>query len=161
ARAVVGLKAGEQPPEAPAQADGLVVVPLLSCKEGPSVEVLWQGKPLRGAGGGLVGPGRGRRGTPKTDGAGPVQATQPGETGAARGGGGLGGAGARHIEEKKGEHDGKKYTSVRSYATLVFAMARGEGKPAEDPEASKLLANARAARANWDNFPGFTADVAV
>ena len=30
-----------------------------------------------------------------------------------------------------------------------------------DPAATKLLADARAARANWENFPGFSADVEV
>jgi len=37
----------------------------------------------------------------------------------------------------------------------------GDSKPAEDPAATKLLAEARAARAVWKNFPGFKADVAV
>jgi hypothetical protein len=112
---------------------------------------------------------------------------------------------ARHVEEKKGTHDGKKYSSVRHYATLVFnpravvrvvnikgidpvmvekmirAIMSGDSlgyetipggisiglgepkdaKPAADPAATKLLADARAARANWDHFPGFTAEVEV
>jgi hypothetical protein len=38
---------------------------------------------------------------------------------------------------------------------------RPAAKPAADAEATKLLADARAARANWDAFPGFTADVEV
>jgi hypothetical protein len=33
--------------------------------------------------------------------------------------------------------------------------------PAADPEATRLLADARAARARWDSFPGFTADLEV
>ena len=42
---------------------------------------------------------------------------------------------------------------------------RGPGPTAArrqaDPEATKLLADARAARANWDHFPGFKADMEV
>ena len=34
-------------------------------------------------------------------------------------------------------------------------------KPKEDPAATKLLADARAARASWHNFPGFSADLEV
>jgi hypothetical protein len=97
----------------------------------------------------------------------------------------------RHIEEKKGTFEGKKYSSVRHYATLVFDSPlfwSGKQlsdhraitnlspmspetiallqriilpKPAKNPEATKLLADARAARANWDHFPGFAADVEV
>jgi hypothetical protein len=40
------------------------------------------------------------------------------------------------------------------------ADGKGE-KAAADPAATKLLAEARAARAVWDKFPGFTADVEV
>lgn len=57
-------------------------------------------------------------------------------------------------------------------ATLYPAMratsvARADEKktaaaqPKADPLATKFLADARAARASWANFPGFTADIAV
>src|SRR3954471_19056637 len=53
-------------------------------------------------------------------------------------------------------------------AALVFvaaALPARAGKPdapgAADPEATKLLSDARAARANWHDFPGFTADAEV
>jgi hypothetical protein len=36
-----------------------------------------------------------------------------------------------------------------------------EGKKQADPEATKLLAEARAVRAHWAGFPGFTADLEV
>src|SRR5262249_3150872 len=36
-----------------------------------------------------------------------------------------------------------------------------DGKKEGDPEATKLLAEARAARATWANFPGFTADLEI
>jgi hypothetical protein len=82
---------------------------------------------------------------------------------------------ARHIESTPGTFEGEKYEEVRHYATLVFTTGkagarsgeRGEavvalnGQPAADPAATKLLADARAARANWDRFPGFSADVEV
>jgi uncharacterized GH25 family protein len=81
---------------------------------------------------------------------------------------------ARHVEEKKGTHNDKNYLSVRHYATLVFqpgertstlslgsSVFKVEVPKHADPEATKLLADARAARANWDDFPGFTADVVV
>src|SRR5262249_38768772 len=92
---------------------------------------------------------------------------------------GIYGIRAALIEPKEGERDGKKYKEVRHYATAAFATpvkkeapkakhdggltaaAGGETKPVEDPAATKLLADARAARAVWKDFPGFSADVAV
>src|SRR5947209_5694948 len=50
-----------------------------------------------------------------------------------------------------------------SSVVLVLAAlvpARGE-KSAADPAATRLLAEARAARASWEGFPGFAADVEV
>jgi hypothetical protein len=47
-------------------------------------------------------------------------------------------------------------------ATVACAADPPEKKkPRADPEATKLLADARAARANWDDFPGLSAQVAV
>ena len=43
----------------------------------------------------------------------------------------------------------------------VQTSAGGGDKPAEDPAATKLLREARAARADWPDFPGFSADVTV
>lgn len=40
-------------------------------------------------------------------------------------------------------------------------IASAADKPKEDPAATKLLADARAARASWHNFPGFSADLEV
>jgi hypothetical protein len=37
----------------------------------------------------------------------------------------------------------------------------GDDKPKPDPAATRMFANARAARALWDDFPGFQADVTV
>jgi hypothetical protein len=63
-----------------------------------------------------------------------------------------------------------------SVALLLAALAGGllaaeeqtgaekgskEGKKEADPAATKLFAEARAARATWSNFPGFTADLEI
>jgi hypothetical protein len=87
---------------------------------------------------------------------------------------------ATMIEEQAGNYDGKKYEEIRHHATLVMDIgsARVDTEPAadaflisaeqadkadqrEEPAASRLLAEARAARANWTNFPGFTADLDI
>ena len=85
---------------------------------------------------------------------------------------GIYGIRARYVEKKDGELDGKKYKEVRHYATFTFPIkitttfnkvepALAPQKRPADPAATKLLADARAARDTWENFPGFTADIAV
>jgi hypothetical protein len=125
-------------------------------------QVLWRGKPLAGADVVLLMPGN--EVETKTDKDGLVKLLAP-ENGTASG---YWGIRAGHIEKKAGALDGKKYTSVRHYATLSFWVsankARAEGpavKPVANAEATKLLADARAARANWKDFPGLTADLEV
>jgi Protein of unknown function (DUF3386) len=44
---------------------------------------------------------------------------------------------------------------------LALDAAPGKAERKEDPAASKLLADARAARANWEGFTGFSADLEV
>jgi hypothetical protein len=140
-----------------------------------SARVLWQGKPLAGAAVTFLA-------------AKPVK-TKTNKKGEVQVPGGSRAVLALHIEEKKGTYNEKDYSSVRHYATLVLQPAAVPGsahrveeeddvprgprkivladsdkkteKPAANPEATKLLADARAARANWDDFPGFTADVEV
>jgi hypothetical protein len=75
-----------------------------------------------------------------------------------------------------GERDGKKYDLVRHYTTVTFRLPDADGKVASAPkntvpvattsatdvvnaEAAELLRKAREARAVWENFPGFKADV--
>jgi hypothetical protein len=132
--------------------------------EGNAVRVLWHGKPLAGAEVAVLGPGKEKAVEGKTDEDGRFR------LGDAPPGPGVYGVRARHVEDKSGEHEGKKYTSVRHYATFTFAVPEGRGsqasagtgaKPAADPAATRLLADARAARAVWENFPGFSADVEV
>lgn len=45
------------------------------------------------------------------------------------------------------------------FAAVLPAHAQGEAKA--DPAATKMFAEARTARAAWNNFPGFTADLVV
>lgn len=45
--------------------------------------------------------------------------------------------------------------------SLAVLAADKEAKTEGDPAATKMLADARAARAVWKDFPGFTADVAI
>jgi hypothetical protein len=46
-------------------------------------------------------------------------------------------------------------------ATGISACAKEPGKKKADAAATKLLADARAARVQWTNFPGFKADITV
>src|SRR5262249_9805553 len=81
----------------------------------------------------------------------------------------------RHTEARAGELDGKAYKEVRHYATLTLPVpaAPAAAPPAQDvsrkprpaaaadPAATQLLADARAARAVYPRFPGFTADAEI
>lgn len=78
---------------------------------------------------------------------------------------------ARLQLNEPGERNGKKYDEVRHYSTLTFRLAgaprvelAAASKTAPEPgspEAVELLRRARAARAVWENFAGFSADVTV
>ena len=52
------------------------------------------------------------------------------------------------------------YCVILTFAGVACGQA-GDNKPVEDPAATKLLADARAARAVWHNFGAFTADLTV
>ncbi|HYT94305.1 MAG TPA: DUF3386 family protein, partial [Gemmataceae bacterium] len=128
--------------------------------------VLWQGKPLRDAEVIVRAPGQDKEVERRTNEEGIVSLDKATAAG-------IYGIRARHSEMKAGEEGGKKYKEVRHYATLTFrvaapgaipgggAPARGGKAPAQtaDPAATKLLRDARAARANWEKFPGFSADL--
>lgn len=133
-----------------------------------SMRVLWQGKPLARA---KVVVKIGRNTAEEMtdeDGAFPTAKLKDAE--------GLVGIRVNHVVKEAGEYDGKKYAEKRYWSTLVFdanyfklkqggerqsrvnaVLDRAELK--EDADATKLLADARAARANWDDFPGFSANV--
>src|SRR5262249_37745011 len=122
----------------------------------PSFKVFWKGKPLANAEVVALVPGTEKAREGKTDKYGEIkfsdqewlQDWKPG----------LYGIRARHVEAKEGELDGKKYKEIRYYATLVMRInddaKQGAVVPKEDPAASKLLQSARAARAQWKDFPG-------
>ena len=70
---------------------------------------------------------------------------------------------ARHVEPgKRGERDGKKFAEIRHYATLTASLpASSTSTAANKVSAAELLRSAREARAVWDDFPGFSADLQV
>jgi Protein of unknown function (DUF3386) len=64
---------------------------------------------------------------------------------------------AKSVLKTPGEWKGKPYSEIREFATLAFSwpLVRKEA----DPQAVALFQKALAARAMWEKFPGFTADV--
>jgi len=133
-------------------------LPLEIVAAGPrKFAVLWQGKPLANAEVAILAPGAEKAADAKADG--------KGEFSVPAGKGGVYGLRAKHVEKTPGTHEGKKYSEARSYSTfaLVLPEAKADSAPAlkEDLAASKLLKGARAARALWANFPGFSADATV
>ncbi len=176
AKTVIGEKAPVPPALArPVQELALDIV--VVAKDRLVGQVLWQGKPLADAEVVLLVPGQEKNAVLKTDKNGEFPLAEA----RARG---LYGIRAKYIEKRAGQEGGKKYTEARHYATLVLATPSGfnkapikgsktfvpeegysfvakEGELKENPEATRLLAEARAARANWVNFPGFSAVVEV
>lgn len=137
-------------------------VPLQVKQEKPGVFVVeYQGKPLADAACVLMGPDGFKKQTKKTDGDG--RATfDVGQM--ARG---VYALRVGHTVNEPGEEKGKKYASTKLYTSYAFEHRDGTSSPPvvaekkEDPEATKLLADARAARLLWNNFPGFTAKMTV
>jgi uncharacterized GH25 family protein len=155
----------------------LDLVPLPGAKDGPAVKVLWEGKPLADAEVVLYVPGIDKTVERKTDADGMVKVEKPTKNG-------LYGVRASHTVKKSGKLGDQEYAVQRSYCSLTarissvkepeektakkpaaeqsfFVTALLADKPDANPEATKLLADAREARANWVDFPGFTAKVAV
>jgi hypothetical protein len=130
-----------------------------------ALRFVWHGKPLADTEVTMIDP-KGEAIKHKTDDEGLLKAAPKGP--------GLWGVRVGVTEKKAGTLDGKEYKAVRSYLTLVVRVPKGQGigsgtgqligrgpPTKEDPAASKLLADARAARANWRDFPGFTAELTV
>jgi uncharacterized GH25 family protein len=154
----------------------LDVVGVAPEKDGLKVKVLWEGKPLANAEVVLYVPGKDKPVEKKTDTEGVVKLEDPAKKG-------VYGIRAAHTVKKSGKLGDQEYAIQRSYYTLTFptftTLRSGEStgrvtigatrfvvklladKPDANPEATKLLADAREARANWVDFPGFTAQVAV
>jgi hypothetical protein len=136
----------------------------------PGIHVLWNGKPLAGAEVVIITAPKGKDIKLKADEEGVIQPQRLTELGPDVN---LVGLRIGHTEPKAGKLDGREYKAVRHYLTFVSPIYRAVKKTAkpstvsapiqskEDAAASKLLAEARAARANWHNFPGFTADLTV
>lgn len=138
-------------------------MPLQVCQEKPGVfTVQHDAKPLADAEVLLQGPKGFEKQNKKTDGEGKVVfdlATAPA---------GVYGLRVGHTLKEAGEVGGKKFEQTKLYTTLVFekekAAEAAQGvadEPKADAEATRLLADARAARLLWTRFPGFTANVEV
>lgn len=96
--------------EVPAKVQPLQLLVTAVKKGEATVKVIWQGKALKGAEVAVVGV---KSETPiKTDARGEATVKLPDAKKV--------GIRARHVEEKAGDHDGKKYSSTRHYATTVF-----------------------------------------
>jgi hypothetical protein len=80
-----------------------------------TVKVLWQGKPLENSE--VVVAGESSDEAVKTDKTGTAEVKLPRDAEVV-------GVRASHIDSKGGEHDGKKYSSARSYATTVFRISK-------------------------------------
>lgn len=57
---------------------------------------------------------------------------------------------------QSGTHDGQAYSEIREFATISF---RWPLVPVADEQAVRLFEKALAARASWNDFPGFTAEM--
>jgi hypothetical protein len=64
----------------------------------------------------------------------------------------------RDTRKESGEFGGKKYEEIRDFATVAFTWPLE--RKAADPAAVALFEEAIAARAQWQDFPGFTARIA-
>jgi hypothetical protein len=167
AKALFGYAPGEGMPPAccqPVNLSDLEIVPVVS-RDNPKsgvqgVRVLWGGKPLADADVTVYVPGSDEAVEGKADKDGLFrQGIDPGKKP------GVYAIRVLHIVKKAGEDDGKKYAEVRHYATLVFEASGPAAAPksaaVENPEATKLLAEARACRAAWQKFQGFSADLTL
>lgn len=125
-------------------------------KEGSiQLEVRFQGKPVEGAEV-VITDDVYNETTHETDAAGQVLLKDPKDI--------LYSVRARWIEERSGEHNGKKYDSVRHYSTVALDLnenATTKTTAIQGTSATDLLAKSREARAVWDDFPGFTAKLTV
>jgi hypothetical protein len=63
----------------------------------------------------------------------------------------------KDVLKTPGEHSGTRYDEVREFATLAFTWPLDRRDA--DPEAVAMFEKAVAARAVWNDFPGFSAEV--
>jgi len=64
---------------------------------------------------------------------------------------------AKSVVKSPGKRKGVAYSEIREFATIAFRWPLH--RTDADPEAVALFQKALAARATWDQFPGFSADV--
>lgn len=123
-------------------------------QRGLQLQILWQDKPVASAELHSVDP-HANENTSTSD--------QDGYVSLRVDGPGLYGVRANYIEKgRSGEHEGKAYGEVRHYCTLTLQLPLVESVGSAAPiAAADLLARVRAARALWEEFPGFAADVSV
>ncbi|MGE3804699.1 MAG: DUF3386 family protein [Gemmataceae bacterium] len=117
-------------------------------------QALFNGKPVAEAEVAVISPAGKQKASTDAQGKFKIEATTPGSYGLR----------VRHVEAAPGNLDGKKYDEARHYATLVFQVggkSAAKADVAENPEATKLLAEARAHRAEWEGFQGFSANIEV
>jgi hypothetical protein len=63
-----------------------------------------------------------------------------------------------HVRHEPGEADGRRYDEIREFATLNFNWPPAPDGP--DDEAVRMFAEAISQRAQWREFPGFSAKIA-
>jgi len=125
--------------------------------DGWELQVLFQGQPAAGSEVVTFDPAA-RETKVKTDAEGRVRLTRTKA--------GLYSIRARWAWDESGTHEGKPYQQVVHYATLALRDAE-DGVPAatsassDRTSAAALLRKARAARAEWKDFPGFEADLTL
>ena len=155
ARAVAAKTPAEVGSLGPATELALDIVP--KCESGQlKAVVLWRGKPQPGLAVQVISPNK-KRQKLTTDAEGAV--TLP------AGSGGKFALQTSFTEaNRSGERDGRKYVAVGHYATLTIDVppTQSAAKGANLPQnAQDVLARARHARAVWEKFPGFTANVVI
>jgi hypothetical protein len=62
-----------------------------------------------------------------------------------------------HVDRQKGEHRNTAYNEIREFATVTFTWPLV--RTGADPDAVKAFESALAARATWQDFPGFKAKI--
>lgn len=133
----------------------LDVVPSSAAGEKRTLTVVFQGKPVAGSEVVVLDPA-GKEEKLKTNDQGEVEIS----SGAA----GVYSIRAKFEMEKAGSENGKEYKKVVHYCTLALRTADGKNTAAvaataKADEAPEVMRRAREARAAWQKFPGFAADL--
>jgi uncharacterized GH25 family protein len=155
AKALVGATLRESP-EQFWKATGRLPLEIVPIEGKGMARVLYEGKPVADAEVVVMAPGKAESVERKTGADGTFKLDRPEANG-------LYAIRARHVLPEAGKEGGKSYKEMRYYATLTFpvsaAGSAGSGPAKADPEATRLLREARAARVSWQSFPGFAADL--